>query len=228
MPGGTHGCAGPFHSPIGDDTSSTDFSGWHMSVAVRRRQARLAREGAQVDDQLPQPTHHPRPRPLVHPASVLLHGVAKVNAVDAARRGGNSPLQPPGVRLLRNYDSGCPRCQDGDGRHGCPPRCAWARVLARVADVASCDLLDFIEATGRACSLSTTSVNRRGPPSLPRAELGIQGPKSRGRNLSRKVRETRSSSSQKRSERGQAVLAYWPLAIILSPLATRPTPPAEN
>src|SRR5271157_2532039 len=101
-------------------------------------------------------------------------------------------------------------------------------VLARVADVASCDLLDFIEATGRACSLSTTSVNRRGPPSLPRAELGIQGPKSRGRNLSRKVRETRSSSSQKRSERGQAVLAYWPLATILSPLATRPTPPAEN
>ncbi|MGC1718472.1 MAG: hypothetical protein WA746_05760, partial [Isosphaeraceae bacterium] len=48
-------------------------------------------------------------------------------------------------------------------------------VLARVADVASCDLLDFIEAPLRDCSLSTTSVNRRGPPPLPRAELGIHG-----------------------------------------------------
>jgi len=44
-------------------------------------------------------------------------------------------------------------------------------ILARVADVASSDLLDFIEATGRDCSLSTTSVNRPGPPSMPRAEL---------------------------------------------------------
>ncbi|MGA7501380.1 MAG: hypothetical protein WBX00_32000 [Isosphaeraceae bacterium] len=48
-------------------------------------------------------------------------------------------------------------------------------VLDRVADVASCDLLDFIEAPLRDCSLSTTSVNRRGPPSMPRAELGIHG-----------------------------------------------------
>ena len=40
-------------------------------------------------------------------------------------------------------------------------------VLARVADVASSDLLDFIQATGRDCSLSTTSVDRRGPPSMP-------------------------------------------------------------
>src|SRR5271157_1681143 len=46
-------------------------------------------------------------------------------------------------------------------------------VSARVADDMSCDLLDFIEATGRDCSLSTTSVNRRGPPSMPRADLGI-------------------------------------------------------
>ena len=30
-------------------------------------------------------------------------------------------------------------------------------------------------ATGRDCSLSTTSVNRRGPPSLPRAEPGLHG-----------------------------------------------------
>jgi hypothetical protein len=55
-------------------------------------------------------------------------------------------------------------------------------VLARVADVASCELLDFIEATGRGCSLSTTSVNRRGPPSVPRAKLSINGLKSLGRD----------------------------------------------
>ncbi len=30
-------------------------------------------------------------------------------------------------------------------------------------------------ATGRDCSLSTTSVNPRGPPSMPRAELSIHG-----------------------------------------------------
>src|SRR5208337_3433046 len=35
---------------------------------------------------------------------------------------------------------------------------------------------------------------------MSRAELGINGLRSWGRNLSRKVRETRSSSSQKRSE----------------------------
>ena len=40
-------------------------------------------------------------------------------------------------------------------------------ILERVADVASCELLDFIEATGRGCSLSTSSVNRRSPPSMP-------------------------------------------------------------
>ncbi len=37
-------------------------------------------------------------------------------------------------------------------------------------------------ATGRACSMSTTSVNRRRPPSMPRAELGINGLKSLGRD----------------------------------------------
>jgi len=31
------------------------------------------------------------------------------------------------------------------------------------------------QATGRDCTLSTASVNRRGPPSLPRAVLGIHG-----------------------------------------------------
>jgi len=35
-------------------------------------------------------------------------------------------------------------------------------VLARVADVASSDLLDFIEATGKGCSLSTTSGREKG------------------------------------------------------------------
>src|SRR5271157_460853 len=44
------------------------------------------------------------------------------------------------------------------------------------------------------------------PPDPQWAELGIHGLKSWGRNLSRKVRETRSSSSQKRSERGREVL----------------------
>src|SRR5271157_4384430 len=57
------------------------------------------------------------------------------------------------------------------------------------------------------CSLSTTSVDRRGPPSMPRAELDIHGLRSWGRKWYRKVRETRSSSSQKRPERGQEVLA---------------------
>ena len=36
----------------------------------------------------------------------------------------------------------------------------------------SCDC----QATGRDCTLSTTSVNRRGPPSMPRAELGTALP----------------------------------------------------
>ena len=48
-------------------------------------------------------------------------------------------------------------------------------VLDRVADVASCDLLDFIEAPLRDCSLSTTSVNRRGSAVDAARELGIHG-----------------------------------------------------
>ncbi|HMF38825.1 MAG TPA: hypothetical protein VKF17_19475 [Isosphaeraceae bacterium] len=59
-------------------------------------------------------------------------------------------------------------------------------VFARVADVAPCNLLNFIPAAGGDCSLSTTSVNRRVPPSMPRAELGIHGLKSWGRDWSRK------------------------------------------
>jgi len=51
-----------------------------------------------------------------------------------------------------------------------PAAMAANEVSARVADVASADLLDFFYATGRDCSLSTTSVDRRGPPSMPRAE----------------------------------------------------------
>ena len=163
--------AGPFHSPIEVSTSSTDFSGWHMSVAVRRRQARLARERAQVDDQVPQDGHHPRPRPLAHPAGVLLHGVAKGNAVDAARRAGYSAPHPPGVRSLRKATI----------RAALDARVATAAmaasvVLAPIADVASRDLLNFLPATGRTYLLSsTTSVNHQGPPSTPRAEPGING-----------------------------------------------------
>ena len=72
--------------------------------------------------------------------------------------------------------------------------------LARLADVASFGLRNFSAATAKDCSSRTTSVNYRDPPSMSRAELGIHGLKSWGRNLSRKVRETRSSSSQKRPE----------------------------
>ena len=51
-----------------------------------------------------------------------------------------------------------------------------ARVLARGADVPSCDLLNFLPATGRTYLLSsTTSVNHRGPPSMTRAELDTNG-----------------------------------------------------
>ena len=49
-------------------------------------------------------------------------------------------------------------------------------------------------------TLSTISVNRRGPLSMPRAELGIHGLKAGAATGLEKVRETRSSSSQKRSE----------------------------
>ncbi len=48
-------------------------------------------------------------------------------------------------------------------------------------------------------------VNRKS--SMSRANLGIHGLKSWGRNLSRKVRETPSSRSRKRPECGQEVLA---------------------
>ncbi len=54
-------------------------------------------------------------------------------------------------------------------------------------------------ATDRDCSLSTTSVNHRGPPSMSR-RVGYPWTEQMSRKLSRKVRETRSSSSQKRSE----------------------------
>jgi hypothetical protein len=51
-----------------------------------------------------------------------------------------------------------------------------------------------------------------GPPSMPRAEPGIHGLTSWGRNLSRKVRETRSSSSQKRPRARKAqktAMRFW-------------------
>ena len=70
------------------------------------------------------------------------------------------------------------------------------QVLARVADVASSDLLDFIEATCSDCSLSTTSVNRRGLPSMPRAEW-YQWPEKLGPRLVEKSRENWSSGSEK-------------------------------
>jgi len=41
------------------------------------------------------------------------------------------------------------------------------------------------QATGRDCSLSTTSVNRRGPPSMPRAELGTAPLPGRGQHATK-------------------------------------------
>ena len=45
-----------------------DSRGGTCPWAVPRRQARIAREGALVDHQVPHPDHHLRPRPLAHPA----------------------------------------------------------------------------------------------------------------------------------------------------------------
>src|SRR5271157_2608433 len=57
---------------------------------------------------------------------------------------------------------------------------------------------------------------------------GYPRPEKPGPQLVEKSPRNAEFISQKRPERGQAVLAYWPLATLLSPLASRPTPPAEN
>ncbi len=62
-------------------------------------------------------------------------------------------------------------------------------VLARVADVASCELLDFIEATGRGCSLSITSVYRRGSAVTAARRAEYQWPEKLGPRLVEKSRE---------------------------------------
>src|SRR5208337_2254322 len=59
-------------------------------------------------------------------------------------------------------------------------RLHWPPVTGHYS-LPSCDH----QAIGRDCSLSTIAVNPRGPPPLPRAELGIHGLRSWGRNLSR-------------------------------------------
>src|SRR5271157_5351470 len=51
---------------------------------------------------------------------------------------------------------------------------------------------------------------------MSRAELGVHGLRSWGRNLSRKVRETRSSSSQKRSEHCSVSTPFVTLCMFLS------------
>ena len=57
-----------------------------------------------------------------------------------------------------------------------PAPLAWARVLARITDVASRDLLNFLPATGRTYLLSsTTSVESPGSAVADCAELGING-----------------------------------------------------
>src|SRR5271157_5713449 len=57
-------------------------------------------------------------------------------------------------------------------------------------------------AIGTDCSLSTTPVNRRGPPSMSR-RVGHPWTEQMSRKKSRKVRETPSLCSRKRPERGQ-------------------------
>ena len=139
-----------------------------------------------------------------------------------------------GQIATKSYDSGCHRCQDGGGRHGCQrgfgPRCR-RRVLRPAGFHRSYRQRLFLEhdlgessgsavdaaaelgihglkawaATGLGKSEKRGVQAARNAPSedrkcWPRFELGIHGLKSLGRNWSRKVRETRSSSSQKRSE----------------------------
>src|SRR5208283_55144 len=78
-------------------------------------------------------------------------------------------------------------------------------VLARVADVASSDLLDFIHATGRDCFVEHDLGESSGSAVDAARRAGYPWSGQMGRKLSRKVRETRRSNSQKRSERGQEV-----------------------
>ncbi len=85
-------------------------------------------------------------------------------------------------------------------------------------------------------SSSTASVDRRGPPLMPRAELGIHGLRSWGRNLSRKVRETRSSSSLQGHEGGTGPPTFGRPGSVVGPQrplrrwspAPRPLPPSGN
>ncbi len=85
---------GPFHSPIEVNTRSAGFSRWHMSVAVPRRHARIAREGALVDHQVPHPDHHPRPRPLAQPARFSCNIPSRSPILDP-------PVRPSSPRHLR-------------------------------------------------------------------------------------------------------------------------------
>ena len=78
-------------------------------------------------------------------------------------------------------------------------------------------------ATGRDCSSSTTSVNHRGPPSMSR-RVGYQRTEQMSRKKSRKVRETRSSISQKRSEpktTGCLRQQFCPVPIVTTKLETQ-------
>jgi hypothetical protein len=86
---------------------------------------------------------------------------------------------------------------------GADRKWAWKAGRSEVLAAGSLRLLRLPGRFGHPClscgprnctwSLSTTTVNRRGPPSMPRAELDVHNLRSWGRKLSRKVRETRSS-----------------------------------
>ena len=108
------------------------------------------------------------------------------NATDAARMAGCRSTGIVGRKVVSRSIV----------RAALDPRMATAataanEVLARVADVASCDLLDFLPATGRECPLSNAAVNRRGPPSMPRAELVTALPTRRGSTCYEKLRSSK-------------------------------------
>ena len=85
---------------------------------------------------------------------------------------------------------------------GMATRCRSLAVACCKVAVDACFLSSRIDCTGRDCSSSTTSVDHRGPPSISR-RVGYPQTEQMSRKRSRKVRETRSSYSRKRPERGQ-------------------------
>jgi len=79
-------------------------------------------------------------------------------AVDAARRAGYSTPHPEGVRLLKN-----PTIRAAIDAHVVTAAMAASEVLARVADLASADLTDFIDVDPKGvCKVDLKLVKRLG------------------------------------------------------------------